>query len=174
MSKFVSTDEGTAIMAAMEDDRKNAEKYLLHYHELLADYKAAKQEYLEGMPKQASYGRSNIPGKPTEGKAIKSVSYDEEHSDEFNWLKAVEICERTLADRKLIFLKVRRDAENHNSNTHGRGRRGWVVYAQKHFTEEVQRRFLQPEAYLSERTAHAWWDNMISFTVEAHLRLKKY
>jgi len=170
MAAIVTTEEGTAITATIERDRKTAADYLLHYTARLADYERAKEEHL-GMRHDAGVpGRGNLPGKPTEAQAIRSAAYDEEHMEEYIWLKAVAIAEHTLSDRKLLFLQARREAERHGRGC-GKGRPSWVSYTQARFSELVADRFLQADVELYRRTAIRWWKQIVVFAAEIHARI---
>lgn len=170
MLDLVSVEEGTKIIEAIETDRRTAIDYLLNYNTRLRDYKHKKQEDLVQQKPLSGGGRGSLPGKPTETMAVRSAAYDEEHI-EYRWLRAVEITERTLSDKKLLFLQVRREAGRHGHGA-GQGRPGWVPYVQARFPELFQQRYLQSGFYLSDRTAHAWWDAIVDFSVAVFLRLR--
>lgn len=147
-------------------DRATAESFLLFYADKLADYEREKANAmlpLGTVDENLGGGRSGIISKPTEAIALRSAHYDESH-DEYYWLRAVEILQKNLDKRKIIFLKLRREAEKHK---HGNvGRPSWVVYTQRRFYEENQ-------SWLGERTIKAWWKQILEYVVEIHLRLKK-
>ena len=170
MTDIVTTEEGTAITAAIERDRRTAADYLLHYAARLADYERAKAEQLGRRHGAGVPGRASLPGKPTEAQAVRSASYDEEHMEEYRWLKAVAIAERTLSDRKLLFLQARREAERHGRGC-GKGRPSWIAYTQARFSELVADRFLQADEELYRRTAIRWWRQIVMFAAEIHARI---
>ena len=155
----------------MKEDRKLAERFLLGYDKELKDYKRQKEEFLT-VPKEVSMGgRSNLPGKPVEAQAIKSAQYDSEHA-EYGWLRAVEYALRTFGERKRIFISVRQEAAVKGNCNDGPGRRGWVVYTQRRYSEEICKRFLNAHGWLGERTVKAWWAQILDCVVEMHLRLQ--
>lgn len=165
--------EGQQLFSDMKQDRKDAEYYLLHYVQELKAYEAAKKEAEEAhAPKGDNIGgKSNLPGKPTEVKALASITFDENYPA-YLWLKAVEYVQRGLGERKNIFIDVRREAEK-AGQPKGRGRRGWVVYTQMHYIKAIQERFLCEGVYVSEVTVKRWWQEIISRVIEIYLRLTK-
>ena len=162
------------LVKGMDDDRKQAEHYILRYEQELADYEKEKLEYLEGQKEQSKVGgKGNLPGKPVEVQAIKSADYDEQ-SPKYWWLKAVETALRTFGERKHIFISVRREAELQGNYREGQpGRRAWVVYTQRRYAEEIQKRFINAHGWMGERTVKAWWSQILDVIVEIHLRIKK-
>ena len=161
---MVSAEEENSIMAEIGNDRKVAITYLLNYHELLAQYHARKVAEIEDVPKVGGGGHGSLPGKPTEAKAIKSAAYDESH-DEYKWLKAVEIAERTLPDRKMLFLQIRRVAEMHNKGSHDRGRPAWVPYTQAHYADEIEKRYGQSEKPPKDKVMRGWFNRIVDTVV---------
>jgi hypothetical protein len=111
-----------------------------------------------------------LPGAPVEDAAIKSVDYDYRQA-EYLWLKAVEIALRTFGERKRIFIACRQEAERHNVG--GRGRHGWVVYSQRRYCEEIEKRFINASGWMSDKTIRLWWRQILDRIVEIRLRLKK-
>lgn len=162
------------LVKGMDDDRKQAEQYLLNYEHELAYYERKKLEYLEGQKEQGIVnGKGNLPGKPTEVQAIKSADYDEQ-SPVYWWLKAVETAMRTFGERKHIFIAVRREAEREGNYREGQpGRKAWVVYTQRRYAEEIQKRFINAHGWMGERTVRAWWAQILDVIVEIHLRIAK-
>ncbi len=157
----------------MDYDRKSAEYFLLNYAEVKQAYEKSKVEDLEEQFYEQVGGKCNLPGKPTEAKAVRSAQYDEEHGD-YLWLKAVDIALRTFGERKHIFISVRREAEHQGNYREGQpGRRAWVVYTQRRYAEEIQKRFINTDGWIGERTVRAWWAQIVNTIVEIHLRLEK-
>ena len=161
------------IVKGMSEDRKLAEDFILNYAKHKKDYECKKREWLEqGRPPvdiNVGGGKGNLPGHPVEDMAIKSADYDIEHL-RYLWLRAVEIALRTFGERKRIFISCRQEAERHNIG--GRGRHGWVVYTQRRYAEEIEKRFINANGWLGERTIKAWWRQILDSIVEIHLRLK--
>ena len=163
------------LVRGMDDDRKQAEQYLLNYAFELLEYERRKHDDLYGSPwdDEKVGGKSNLPGKPTEAQAIKSADYDEQ-SPVYWWLKAVETAMRTFGERKHIFIAVRREAESQGNYREGQpGRRAWVVYTQRRYAEEIQKRFINAHGWMGERTVRAWWAQILDVIVEIHLRIAK-
>lgn len=163
---LASAEEAMNINDSIAADRKMAEHFLLHYEKELANYNNAKDEYMnyrEERDENIGGGRSGI-GKPTEEKALKEMAFDRQYEG-YRWLKAVEIVQRGLGERKNIFIRVRREAERNNLYVIGRGRKGWVVYVQRRYAEELGRRFIIPEIWVNEKTIRIWWQDIINQTV---------
>ena len=161
------------IVDRMRIDRKIAEVYILNYASLKKSYEKRKAEWMEKSRPPADTniggGKSNLPGHPVEAAAIKSVEYDSEQSD-YLWLRAVGIALRTFGERKRIFIACRQEAERQNDGC--RGRHGWVVYTQRRYSEEIERRFINVKGWISDRRIRDLWHQIIDCVVEIHLRLK--
>lgn len=155
------------VIADMREDRKKAEHCILNYEKEKADYEAQKEEYLADRKKESA-GRKSMPANPTETIAVISAQYDAEH-EAYSWLKAVELALKTFGERKHIFIDVRKEAERHVTG----GRKKWVLYTQRRYSEEIQQRFLNDMGWLGERTVRAWWYQIINCVVEFHLRIEK-
>ena len=168
----MAIDDGGTVIAEMKRDREIARDYLLFYDVRLAEYNRRKEDELSSQPcpENTPGGGNNGVGNPTETQALRIVRYDESHP-EYYWLKAVEILQRSLGERKNIFIKVRREAEV--KKVSGVGRPAWVVYTQMHYMRELEERFLNGEVSISENCVKAWWRELVDKTVEIHLRLKK-
>jgi len=152
-------------------DMKNAEYFLLNYDVEMQSYENAKSEskFLPCAHDEISGARrGTMAGHPTEANAIKNINFDE-HYPAYTWLKAVEIVQRGLGERKRIFLNVRRRA---NARHKGRGKQAWVAYVQQHYISALQERYFSEMEYIGERTIHAWWSDMIRRVVEIHCRLE--
>ena len=189
---LASPEEGMAIIRKIVSDRRTAERYLLHYPELLKDYEESRRVVVEGEPvvdagkppviapfpdpekgreENAGGGRSNLPGNPTEARALKAATYDEKQ-DAYTWLKAVEIVQRSLGERKNIFVEIRRSAETQSLGTRGQGRPGWVVYCQMQYQAAIAERFLDGGRYVSEKTIRTWWGQLVDRVADVHARLQ--
>jgi hypothetical protein len=161
------------LVKGMGDDRKQAEHFILNYEQERLDYEKKKLEYLEAKKEPAAAGKGNLPGKPVEAQAVKSADYDME-SIRYWWLRAVETAMRTFGERKHIFISVRREAERQGNYREGQpGRRAWVVYTQRRYAEEIQKRFINAHGWMGERTIRAWWAQILDCIVEIHLRIAK-
>lgn len=164
---LASVDEAMDITESIAADKKLAEYYLLNYETELKKYKETKEEYLTYKPEQddnVGGGKGNMTGNPTEQIALKGMQFDS-HYEGYKWLKAVEIVQRGLGERKNIFIRVRREAERQNIYTIGRGRKGWVLFVQRRYAEEIERRFIQAEVYVAEKTIRMWWNDIIYHTI---------
>ena len=158
----------------MQDDRKIAERFILNFEAEQKKYDKAKRDYFESQKRNVELvgGKSNLPGNPTQAQAIRSAQYDEDNPS-YLWLKAVEIALRTFGERKRIFIKIRQEETARNGYNKCRpGRRAWVIYTQRRYSEEIEKRFLNAHSWLAERTLKAWWAQIIDCIVEIHLRLE--
>lgn len=170
---MIVTDLGRCIKQNMDNDRIKAEQYLLFYEERLTEYKKEKAEAMAqavGKNENVGGGRSGIISRPTENQALREVNYDEEH-DEYYWLKAVEILQRTMGEWKNIFLQARREAEQQKGGSTGRP--AWVAHTQMRYIQEMDNRYPGKMIAISEKTVKVWWRKMIDRTVEIYLRLKR-
>lgn len=167
------TDE-KEIMERMKEDRRTAEEYILQYSRLLKEYQEQKAEFLNRKPgANAARGTKNGTSQ-VEVAALRSAEYDRKHL-EYTWLKAVEIVLRSVSEHKRLLVKVRREAEKKNQHPgrHIPGRKGWVVYVQRRYSEELNK--IKPNAvnWFGESTIRAWWNSIVDKAVEVHLRVAK-
>ena len=164
---LASVDEAMDITESIASDKKLAEYYLLNYESELKKYKEAKEEYMtyrEESDDNVGGGKGNMTGYPTEQAALRAMQFDSRYEG-YKWLKAVEIVQRVLGERKNIFIRVRREAERQNIYTIGRGRKGWVLFVQRRYAEEMEKRFIIPEVWVAEKTIKTWWSEIINQTV---------
>ena len=164
---LASVDEAMDITESIASDKKLAEYYLLNYEVELQRYKEAKEEYMtyrDEADDNVGGGKSNMTGNPTEQAVLKGMQFDSTYEG-YKWLKAVEIVQRGLGERKNIFIRVRREAERQNIYTIGRGRKGWVLFVQRRYAEEIERRFIQAEVYINKNTLMTWWQDIINQTI---------
>lgn len=162
---LVSQGEAIAIKREMAADREKAEHYLLAYAEELKKYQDGRCEYI-------SAGKRKKSKNPVEHAVLRGEAYDAK-SDALRWLQAVEIVERGMDGRKLLFLSARRKAETRKGNGFGCGRPGWVAMTQRIFADAMEKQYLAPCYWLAERTIKSWWQDIISRTVNVALRIKK-
>lgn len=189
---LASNEEGMAIIREIESDRRTAERYLLHYPQLLKAYEEDRRVVVDGEPvvdagqppimvpfpdpekgrdENVGGGHGNLPGNPTEAKAMKAVAYDEKQ-EAYTWLKAVEIVQRSLGERKNIFIEIRRNAEAQSIWAKGQGRPGWVAYCQMKYQAAMEERFLEGAQYVGARTIREWWGQLVSKVADVHARIK--
>ena len=167
---LATNDDWDNLQKDIENDKKTAEVYLLHYPDRLKEYRMRKAGALAKRRNDSGGGGGSMPGAPTEQAAVASISYDERH-DEYYWLKAVEVVQRVIGERKSIFLACRREADRRNS--HARGQKPWVITTQMLFVEALGERFFDSGQWVSERTVRRYWRDIISKVANIHLRLKK-
>lgn len=165
----------SVLASDMQDDRKIAARFILNFEAEQKQYDKAKRDYLERQKRivEKVGGKGNMPGNPTQAAAIRSAQYDLDNPD-YLWLQAVSIALKTFGERKRIFISVRQEAAQKGDYNGGRpGRRAWVVYTQRRYAEEIQKRFINAHGWLGERTVKAWWSQILDCIVEIHLRLEK-
>ena len=97
----------------------------------------------EGLPRAAA------PGHPTERRGLQLM--DRRNAE--NWIITIEMVEGMLSQRKLTFLRLRREAEKQRHSGE-RGRPGWVcwvswVLAENHGIE------------MSDRALKEWWTEIV-------------
>ena len=163
----------SVLASDMQDDRKIAARFILNFEAEQKQYDKAKRDYLERQKHivEKVGGKGNMPGNPTQAAAIRSAQYDIDNPD-YLWLKAVEIALRTFGERKRIFISVRQEAAQRGGYNEGRpGRRAWVVYTQRRYSEEIGKRFLNANGWMSDKTIRLWWSQVLDCIVEIHLRL---
>lgn len=162
------------IWDALKYDREIAEMYLLRYPTMVKDYERNKC-VLSGLSirpadENVGGGRSNIPGHPAEAAAIRSVAYDS--NDMYRWLRAVEIVERGLGERRRMLIEARRTVERSGGKSY-RGRPVWVTATTMRYQSMIADRFIGGEQQYRERTIKAWWYEIVNRVVDIHLRLFK-
>jgi hypothetical protein len=162
----------TEIIDSMKNDRMIAEEYLLAYEDKKQEYEDRRAEYLNrNIPfdNNMGGGKGNLPGHPVEIAAIRAVQYNMNH-DEYLWLKAADITLKTYGERKRIFISCRQEADRHARRW--RGRKSWIIYTQRRYNEEIEKRFINARGWVSERTIHTWWAQIVDRVVQIHLRLQ--
>ncbi|WP_196598599.1 hypothetical protein [Pectinatus frisingensis] len=161
---LITTDEAQKIAECFNEDRKTAERYLLHFKEIEADYEEQKEAYVNYKENDDNVGggRSGV-GNPTEQKALKNIEYDN-LSQSARWLKAVTICRAGLGERKNIFITCRIEAETRAFRNGDRGRKAWIIYTQQRYNQEIEKRFLSNES-IAEITVRRWWQSIIDRVV---------
>lgn len=163
-------DEWDKIMTQMQEDKKTAEHYLLCYEKEMKQYA---QELAESLARRsadgnAGGGRGNLPGHPVEVQALANIHFNEQY-EPYLWLKAVEMVMHRLSKQKLLFLRLRQEAYQKHASY--RGKETWVVYVQQHYAAAYEKKRARA-AYLSERTAFAWWGGIVQFVVDIYYRLQ--
>lgn len=156
----VTTNEAKKINDFFAHDRKTAERYLLNFLQIEKAYEEQKEAYINYKENDSNVGGgSSGIGDPTGQKAMKGIRFDAEH-EEPRWLKAVRICRAGLGERKNIFIECRIEAEKNSFRNGDRGRKAWVIYTQRRYAEEIEKRFLSME-HVSDKTMRLWWQMII-------------
>ena len=170
---IVTAEEGAQVLACLEEARQERERlaklakhYILNFDSEMQTYLDKKREYMSKRA-DANVGIRGGLSKPTEAQALKSIKFDKRYPA-FKWLKTVEILHRDLGERKKIFLNIRIEAAKCHQT--GRGRRGWVGYAQRRYTEALSARFFDDTVY-AEKTIKEIWRGIVDKAVDIFLRI---
>lgn len=154
------------ILAEIKLDNEEAAGWLLYYPIRRRQYYQDRLEALGGTRSPEIRVKSG-PGNPTMQKALKLSALD----DVGCWLEAIELVESVLGEKKLAFLRVRREAA-YLQERFVRGRPAWVVYTQHQYADEMAKKYQsQPEKFwISERTLKTWWQEIVDLTVRIALK----
>lgn len=149
--------------------------------EWLLDYPQRKNAYIEALEaireftELSSTQYTGLPGgcgvgRPSEEKGLRLVRIgitEEELQLQEKWLEVVELAEQTMSEKKLVFLELRRGAENLEL-TRG-GKHPWVTYVQVRYADWHYRRFGRASVP-SRQTMIDWWNAMVNVTVRLAIR----
>lgn len=172
---IVTAEEGARVLAIIEEARreketltKQAKYYILNYDAEVQSYRDKKREALSQKPDANAGGRGGGSiSRPTEVQAIKGVKFDQQYPA-LKWLKAVEILQRDLGERKRMFLQIRIEAAKCHQT--GRGRHGWVGYVQRRYAEALAVRFFDDAVY-AEKTIKEIWRGIVDKAVDIFLKI---
>lgn len=148
-------------------NRGKAEYYLLHYDKELERFRAERESYLSKdgeVPETAGFD-------PTERVVVRGEEFDRK-SEARRWLQAVEVVERGLSGSKRLFLAARREAETRRGTGFRQGRPGWVTVTQQIYARAMEREYLDPCAWLAERTMKSWWYELVMRVASVELQVK--
>ena len=165
---MLSDSEAKKLLRDMADDRRTAEHFLLNADVERIKYNDARHAYIS---KNGAFNELESAA-PTERLAMRGIDFDVSYAYS-PWIHAVSILERTLEERKRIFLEARRKAERKHCNGFHRGRPGWVILAKRYYLDEMELKYLRPAAWIGDRTLQKWWQDMISMTAEIANKIKK-
>lgn len=143
------------VQAAIDKDKKTAQEYLLFHDELLQKYLTDKKGHLS--KSRVFFGGRNAPADPTAALAMQSAMYDLA-SDEYYWLRAVEIVECSLPVRSKKLLTCRRQADKYRCQKHGKP--AWIAYTQSRLC-------------CSESALKWQWQKIITQTVLTYNKLRQ-
>ena len=167
MGLLATNEEAIYVTDSIVEDKKLAEFYLLNYETELKKYELAKEEFInyqENTDENIGGGRSSITSNPTEKAVLLTEQFNKRYEG-YRWLKAVEIVQRGLGERKNIFIKARRDAEKNSMYSTSKGRKGWVIFVQHRYADLMEKRFIIPGALASENTIKGWWKDIVNQTI---------
>jgi hypothetical protein len=139
-----------------------ATRWLLEYPERRLDFLDRVGEFsplsatkLTGMPLGSEVGR------PVENLGLSLARLEETRL----WLATIEDTEKTLGEKKLAFLFIRRWV--HKQQEAGgteKGRPGWVDESQARYADWFYRRYGQA-SYPDPKTMTRWWDEIVNVAV---------
>jgi hypothetical protein len=146
---------------------KIAAKWLLEYPERRQSYIDQLSEFsVLGAMKYSSQPGGTDPGDPTKNKGVSLATLDEQRL----WIMTIEETESTLGEKKLVFMDIRRQAENIKyEGDMERGRPPWMLYVQSHYADWHQRRYgvyYEP----SRKTIFNWWYEIINIAVRIAIK----
>lgn len=153
-------------LAEIKKDNEIASDWLLYYPYRRRQY----YDDLLDVENSRPVSEVNIktgPGNQTMQKAVKMVELS--HTE--RWLQTVELVESVLAEKKLIFLEVRREAAYINNRT-VKGRPAWVAYVQRHYAEKMAARYgtTSDKFWTNETTLKEWWQEMVNIVARVALK----
>lgn len=154
------------ILAEIKNDNEEAAQWLLYYPGRRRQYYQNRLEVL-GSTHSSEIRVKTGPGNQTMQKALKLSALNDAEC----WLETIELVESILGEKKLVFLRVRREAA-YIQDRFERGRPAWVVYTQHQYADEMAKRYQsQPEKFwISERTLKTWWQEIVDLTVRIALK----
>ena len=155
-----------SILAEIKNDNYEAADWLLYYPFRRTQFYHDKIEIMHGT-KLPDIPVHTGPGNPTMQKVLTLSGLLKTEG----WLETIELVESILSEKKLVFLKYRREAAYSNRNI--KGRPAWVTYVQHHYADEMAKRYgcSAEKFWLSDRTMKAWWAQMAELA--ARIAIKK-
>lgn len=155
------------VLAEIKNDNHEAADWLLFYPFRRTQFYQDKIELMNGtkLPEVPVY---TGPGNPTMQKALSLSGLLKTEA----WLETIELVESILGEKKLVFLKYRREAAY--SNRKIKGRPAWVTYVQHHYAEEMSKRYGHPAEnfWIAEKTIKTWWAQMVELTARVAIKRK--
>lgn len=125
-------DAGKAIKQELSQDKETAKRWLLNYD-------GRRRQYFE-----AQKSRSKSP-------------FNMSMAEAGRWLKVVELVQGTLSENRLLFLRLRRQANR------DKGIVNWVPFVQQAYAGIMAEKHGGKEAsfWMSEGTLYKWWGDMV-------------
>ena len=125
-------DTGRVIKQELSQDKETARCWLLNYE-------GRRRQYFE-----AQKNNSKSPFNMTMAEAGR-------------WLKVVELVQETLSEKRLIFLRLRRQANR------DREINNWIPFVQRTYAAIMAEKHGGREAsyWMSEGTLYLWWGDMV-------------
>lgn len=146
------------IVRELAKDKVCAEDWILLYSKRKKEYFEDERYLRESLPSPHDVGSRGGKGTSyTEYKIIHLA--DIERSEK--WLLAVELMEKTLSPKRLIFLECRREALKY------KGKRNWILFVQRTYAERLAKMYgRRPENFwVSYQTICNWWNKIIDMTL---------
>lgn len=154
------------ILQEIKEDNREAAEWLLYYPFRKRQFYKDKQDAICASSVVPEVLTRTGPGNPTAFRALRLSNMVKCEQ----WLEVVEVVEGLLDEKKLVFLKCRREAAYITKSV--RGRAAWVLYVQRHYADEMARLYKsQPENYwLGERTMREWWVQIVELTARVAIK----
>lgn len=163
-------------MIDIKAENKKASDWLLEYPQRLHTYIEAIENMKEfsalsateytGMP-----GGGKI-GHPPESKSMTLIDYSLQAPElelQRQWIMVIEEVEKVFGEKKLVFLELRRRAENIEFKTVGRP--AWTGYVQEKYADWFYRKYRRASVP-GTQTMKDWWKDMVDVTVRVAIRHK--
>lgn len=153
----VNRKVGLTLSEEIDNEKKEANLWLLHYPQRLKKYQEDKETYFA---KHCAMGEkvrgSNHVSDPVAAKAIQSIQYDASNHS-YWWLRAVELTESSLTEIDLFILYYRRKAKE--SQIVKRGKPAWI------FSVQAELCYNYPRQWYSESYIKRHWKMIIDKTL---------
>lgn len=140
------------VREVMRERFRRAERFLIDYASLRADYELALEGFLSGGEKSLG-GGGKVVSDPTGSLAVKRVQFERDCED-FAWLEAVRRVEACISERERFLLACRRRFERGRSGRRGRGRPPWAVFVVGCFASER-------DEVIGLSTVRSVWKNLV-------------
>lgn len=162
------------IMIDIKAENEKASQWLL-------DYPQRKNTYIEAIENMQEFSAlsateyTGMPGggkvgHPAESKGMVLVDFGLQKSElkkQLQWILAVEDTEKTLSEKRLVFLELRRRASHLELNQVGRP--AWTAYVQTKYADWHYRKYGRASVP-SKQAMISWWNDMVDVTARIAIR----
>ena len=147
-------EEEKEIIEALKADESIAENWVIHYQQRKNEYYEAERYIREDIPSPSDLGHGSGIASPTEMKFIKLSDLDEAES----WLLVVELMERLLSPKQVLFLELRRRAATRSETLQSIGK-GKINYFPIMTPRDTIKCRGKNKGIISETTNNAFTEN---------------